>query len=255
MTNFMKVVISNQLVEVTQQSILPPSVTSLGGRKSTFKQGAESYKVNHQRSIIRARKNIRRLLECNFNEQYAFITLTFDPAENKDVTNIKRCNKLFSDFKKRLRYYLNTHNRPSFRYLGVIEFQDKQGSGRIHYHIVCNLTELCAVQLQRLWQYGRVHKVTTSSEVTENEKIAYYLSKGITDARLNGSKKYFHSRGLKQPIILDVEDQDEFYLHLNECQPTLKQGETYQSPFTGTSKYEQYYVKNTKELIHYVQKL
>ena len=79
------------------------------------------------------------------------------------------------------------------------------------------------------------------------------MKKGITDPRLNGHKRYFHSQGLKQPVILEGENAAQFYDWLEQCQATLKHGDTFHSPFTGETKYEQYYLKNAKGLMKYVQ--
>ncbi|MBO0997201.1 hypothetical protein IOC57_05405 [Bacillus sp. SD075] len=253
---YTKAIISNQLVEVTQQSYLPTTGrTSQGGRKPFTNQSKENYQVNIKKGINRARKQIRRLLECNFTDQYAFVTLTFTPSKEIDLTDIKSCNKMFADFKKRLAYYLKTNNLPDFKYLGVTEFQDKKRQGAIHYHLVCNLTDIPSDTLQQLWQYGWVNKAITLSNAVANEKIAFYLNKGITDPRLNGHKRYFHSYGLKKPITLEIKNPAEFYNYLDDCQPTLTDGNTFHSPYTGETKYEQYYVENTKELLEYVQEL
>lgn len=171
MSQYTKAIISNKLAEVTQQSYLPPSGrTSLGGCKPYTNQSIENYRTNQKVSINCARKNIQRLLECNITEQYAFITLTFRPIEKIDVTNIKACNDLFSRFKKRLSHHLKKNNLPNFRYLGVIEFQDKHRQGAIHYHVVCNLIEIPLETLQEIWLYGLVHRVVATSDVIQNEK-------------------------------------------------------------------------------------
>ncbi|MED4533214.1 hypothetical protein P9241_13410 [Metabacillus fastidiosus] len=162
---------------------------------------------------------------------------------------------MFADFKKRLSYYLKTNNLPDFKYLGVLEFQDKNRQGAIHYHLVCNLTQVDSNILQQLWRYGWVHKSVNTSNATKNEKIAFYLDKGITDQRLNGHKKYFHSHGLKQPTIHEITNPVEFYSHLDKCKPTLKDDKTYHSQYTGETKYQQYYVEDVKELNKYVQEL
>lgn len=256
MTHYMKAVVSNCLVEVTQQSLFPPTGrTSSGGRKPLSTSNIDSYEANLKVSISRAKKRIRRLLECNFTDYYAFLTLTFKYSEEGDISDLKHCNKLFAVFKKRLAYYLKKNKLPNFKYIGVTEFQDENRSGAVHYHIVSNLTKVPAEILQELWEYGWVNKILTTSDVTENEKIVHYLNKEINDQRLNGYKRYFHSHGLMQPINIEVKNSVEFYQHLDKCQPTLKHGETYHSPYTGDTKYEQYYVKNAKELIDYVQEL
>jgi hypothetical protein len=256
MTQYMKAIISNKYVEVTQQSS-PPFVrrTSSGGRKSFSNQSIENYEANLKVSINRARKRIRRLLECNFTDKYAFVTLTFKPSEEIDVTDIKICHKMFCDFKKRLTYYLQKNQLPEFKYLGVIEFQDENRQGAVHYHLVCNLIEIPLGTLQELWQNGWVYRSIVKSDVLENEKIVHYLNKGITDKRLRGKKKYLHSKGLKQPLALTIEDPEEFYDALDKFESTLIDGGTYHSPFYGETKYENYYVKNVEELINHVQEL
>jgi hypothetical protein len=252
-----KAVISNKLVEVILQSQqISVGRSSSGGRKSYSIQNIENHATNLKVSINRARNQIRRLLECNFtDDKYVFLTLTFKPNKEVDITDIKSCNKLFAKFKKRLAYYLTKNNLPEIKYLGVIEFQDGNRLGAIHYHIICNLVEIPVEKLKELWQYGFVHKAIIKSNATRNEKITYYLNKGMADPRLNGHKRYFHSHSLKQPITVDVKDQEEFYSKLNKCNPTLKNGSTFQIPFLGEAKYEKYYVKNIKELIEYAQEL
>jgi hypothetical protein len=256
MTNYTKAIISNKLVEVTQQSFLPPSGrTSLGGRKHSTEQINENYEDNVKKSISRAKKQIRRLLECNFTDHYAFVTLTFAPSEYVNVNDIRECNKMFADFKKRLAYYLEKNKLSKFKYIGVTEFHDKNRQGAVHYHLFCNLTNVPTKKLQALWEYGFVNKVLITSNAIENERLAYYINKGIADQRLNGYKKYFRSHGLKQPIILEVKNPDEFYQCLEKCEPTFRTGGPYKSTYTGDTNYLQYYVKHTKELIKYVQEL
>lgn len=256
MSLYTKATISNRYIEVTHQSHLPfINRTSSGGRKPSSNHSMENHEANLKQSINRARKQIRRLLECNFTDQYAFVTLTFAPSEEIDVTDIKSCSKMFADFKKRLDYSLKKNQLPAFKYLGVMEFQDQNRQGAIHYHLVCNLIEISLDALQNIWQHGQVHRTITKSDATQNEKISYYLRKGITDPRLSNSKKYFRSQGLKQPITLEIMDPEEFYNSLDKCQPTLLTGGTYHTPFSGETQYEHYYIKNTKGLIEYVQKL
>lgn len=256
MAQYTKAIISSNYVELTHQTTPPPiKTTSAGGRKPSSKQSMDNYETNLKVSISRARKQIRRLLECNFTNQYAFLTLTFKPSEELDVTDIKSCNKMFADFKKRLSYYLKKNQLPDFKYLGVVEFQEENRGGAIHYHMICNLTKIPLKTIQDLWTCGWIHRTIAKSNAIENEKIANYLRKGISDQRLNNSKRYFRSQGLKQPIIVEINNHEEFYCNLDECQPTLIDGGTYYSPFSGETKYENYYVDNAKELIEYVQEL
>lgn len=252
MKSYSKAIISNNFVEVIQQAYSPNiKRTSLGGRKPTSNQTMENFEANIKVSINRARKRIRRLLECNFTNQYAFITLTFKPTNEFDLSDINTCNKLFRDFKKRLTYYLKKNRYSKFTYLGVTEFNNEQGN--IHYHLVCNLIDISTKTIENIWSYGFVSKIVSDSCPTDNEKIAYYLNKGIADKRLNGHDRYLKSHKLKQPIIYEIENIADFYAYLDECIPSFKHGVTYNSPYTGETKYEQYYLENAKELINYVQ--
>ena len=114
---YTKAIISNKLVEVTKRSSPPPTGrTSLGGRNPSINKSSENYEINVKKSSSRARKKIRRLLECNFTDYYAFVTLTFKPSEEMDITDIKSCNKLFADFKKRLAHYLKKQQLSDFKY-------------------------------------------------------------------------------------------------------------------------------------------
>ncbi|WP_379969112.1 hypothetical protein [Ectobacillus sp. sgz5001026] len=252
----MKITMSNKYVEVTQLSFIPcMNRTSSGGRKPYPNQSTEDYENNKKVAINRARKNIRRYLECNFTDRYAFLTLTFKSSQDIDVTNLNSCQQAFIDFKKRLAYYLQKNDLSKFEYLGVTEFQDKNRGGAIHYHLVCNLIDIPSEVIQELWQYGGINREIIQSDAHGNERITNYIKKGITDDRLNSGHRFFHSRGLKTPISITVEDSEDFYNLLDKCQPTLLHSAEYQTPMFGEIKQEDYYVKNPKELMNYVQEL
>lgn len=253
---FTKAVISHRNIEITHQGFRSNTrKTSSGGRKSFSNMDPDSLETNQKISIKRAQRNLRRLLECNFTDTYAFLTLTFNGSISTDITDISNCQKKFNDFKKRVAYYTEKNHLPDFQYIAVIEFQDQNRKGAIHFHVVCNLIKVSNPTLKELWQNGYVHSAIVNSDITENKKIAFYLSKGITDERLTGKKKYYHSRNLKKPLMIDIEDVEEFYKTLNKCQSTFITGGAYMSPFSGETKYENYYINNPKELINYVQNL
>jgi hypothetical protein len=169
MKPYIKATISNNFVEIQQQSNPPISrPNSYGGRCKVRYQTIEQHQANIRVSINRARLMIRRMLECNFTEQYAFVTLTFAPSNEIDVTDNKICNKLFNKFKKRLSYYFKNNRLPEFMYLGVTEFQDETRKGPIHYHIVCNLIETPTEMIQILWSYGEVNKTIVTTDAVDN---------------------------------------------------------------------------------------
>ncbi|NRD78546.1 hypothetical protein HPT25_14370 [Bacillus sp. BRMEA1] len=82
---YTKVILSGRLLEVSQQST-PPLVPrkSAGGRKPYGSVEKMNHDTNKKVSINRARAEIKRLLECNFQNHYAFLTLTFRPSKEHD---------------------------------------------------------------------------------------------------------------------------------------------------------------------------
>ncbi|QHT45581.1 hypothetical protein M662_03325 [Bacillus sp. SB49] len=242
---YTNVIISKQFIEVKRQSI-PPLIprTQRGGRKKNFNATEDSCnELNHRVSVNRARKNIRRLLECNFSFGYSFLTLTFNQDTTHDITDYSQCYKAFCDFKKRLSYYLKTMELPVFKYIGVTEFQD-QRNGAIHYHLVCNLNTVNRLKVEELWGNGWVNLQQVVASPTDNEKISSYMKKGISDPRLNKRKKYFRSQHLEKPIYIDLtEDQEKLDQLINSNTLKLSE-ESYQSPIYGAVNLATYYINN-----------
>ncbi|EML6324225.1 hypothetical protein QCQ60_004516 [Bacillus cereus] len=253
---YTKVVISNKFVEVYTQSVPPIQPNkSLGGRKKSIYSKPEENPTNLQISINRARKKIHRLIECNFNNDYIFLTLTFKETLAIDITSYDQCHKAFCDFKKRLSYYLTKNHMPSFKYIGITEFHDKNRNGTIHFHLICNLTFISRDILQILWTHGIIHTSKNNSDYSNNKKIAYYLHKGINDPRLTGKKKYFCSQGLQKPISITLDNPDDFFDSLDQIGITPLDTKTYYSNLYGDIQYQTYYLNKAKELLNYVQEL
>ena len=100
----------------------------------------EQKEKNYNQQVIKRRNNVRRLLCCNFSDKDKFFTLTFENNE----TDIQKCDKEFKKFIQRLKY---TYKLKDFKYLAVIEFQER---GAVHYHIICNLPYVPQKELQEL---------------------------------------------------------------------------------------------------------
>lgn len=241
-------IISNNFIEIKQQSIPPiVPIASGGGRKKLSYQTSEQSERNLKTSINRARKQIRRLLECNFSEGYTFVTLTFNEDKNHNIRDYDQCYKAFCDFKKRLAYFLSKHSHSSFKYIGVTEFQEERG-GAIHYHLICNLHQISKLDLSKLWGNGWVDIKHIKSSPADNEKIANYMKKGIADSRLHQKKKYFRSQGLTEPECLTIENEIEFMKALNDSSCSYLNSESYYSPMYGEVRLSTYYSINAKEL-------
>jgi hypothetical protein len=188
-----------------------------------------------QRTNIRARNQIRRLINMNFNNQSLFVTLTFA----KNIQDIAYANDEFKKFIKRIR-----RKQDDFAYVSVMEFQKR---GAIHYHMVCNwkITWETHEELQwreqeiaRIWRHG----FCDIQEITKLDNVGAYLIKYMTkdnvDDRLNGKKRYFHSRNLDQPIELTGEEARKVIEeYLNKIPVFTNE---YSSEWTGKVMYREY---------------
>ncbi|MEN9551646.1 MAG: hypothetical protein RI935_23 [Candidatus Parcubacteria bacterium] len=165
----------------------------------------ERRKRNRKLAMIRASKTLIRLIDCNVYQYKntvgriylpVFLTLTF----KEDVREQKEANRLFTLFIKRLNYHVNKKIRNPLRYSVVIEFQDLNRKGVIHYHtLFYDLPFIRSTTLENLWGEGsininKVHKVKKIGLY-----VSKYMSKNFEDPRLDGHKRYFSSRGLIKP--------------------------------------------------------
>lgn len=161
---------------------------------------------SRERSLRRAKTNLRRLINSNIG-QYGreftakFLTLTF----KENVQDIKQANYEFKKFIQRLNYKLYGTKKANLKYTTVIEFQKR---GAIHYHtIVYNMPYLKANEISNVWENGfiKINKIDDVDNV--GAYVGEYLGqaekgqgKNIEDDRLRGQKTHFSSRGLFKPV-------------------------------------------------------
>jgi hypothetical protein len=188
-------------------------------------------------SARRAKRKIKRTIRANafnwFNEKqkpYLPITLTLTFAE--DIKDIETANNLFTDFIQRLNYSVNLMERNCdkkeakknrLKYSAVIEFQDKNRGGVIHYHMIFyNLPKMAKIydRLAKIWGQGYfwvgtkskngkkgVKALNTEKKVQKVvEYFTKYITKSFNDERLKNKKKYFNSRELIKPAEIEVEE-------------------------------------------------
>jgi hypothetical protein len=188
-------------------------------------------------SARRAKRNISRLIRTNAfnwldsdNNPYMPITLTLTFAD--EVKDIETANGLFSDFIQRLNYSVNLTERKYnkkeakknlLKYSAVIEFQDKNRGGVVHYHMIFyNLPKMTKIydRLTKIWGKGYFWVGTKTKNrkkgfayINDNKRLkkiveyfTKYISKSFEDERLKNKKKYFNSRELIKPTELEVEE-------------------------------------------------
>lgn len=145
-------------------------------------------------NVRRTRIKIRRLVNSN-QDLNKFMTLTF----NSSITDLSSANPYFRLFIKRLvRIY------PKFKYLCVPEFQPN--SGRVHYHLLCNIPFINKLDLEKIWGNGYVFIRKIDSIDNLGAYICKYLGKANFDTRYFKKNKFFYSQNLIKPLIIDKID-------------------------------------------------
>jgi predicted metal-dependent hydrolase len=163
----------------------------------------EQEKEIQLRSGTRAKQELRRLVDANHKqwkssdgrqERQKFITLTF----TENMQDLLKANSLFTDFIKRLNYFLTKSKTNQLKYVAVHELQKR---GAIHYHIIFfNLPYVRNDRLEKIWGHGFTKPKVISSIKNIGNYMAKYLTKQDHTAREKHQKRYFASRGLKKPF-------------------------------------------------------
>lgn len=228
-----KIVITKGICEVLRYERLN---TKGGGAR----EGDGEYSdANYKQSQRRRRNTIRQLICTNFDAGSKFLTLTFGNGMGFDITDVQACNGYFRKFVLRLK-----RRYPGFKYVAVIEFQDKNGRGAVHYHMICNLPYIKKEELAEIWAGGFI-KVNAIDKVDNvGAYVIKYMTVDMDDKRLAGQNAYLHSRGLEKPVELATWRQDnaeawqEIHNALENEKPSYEA--TYESEVAGRCEYRQY---------------
>lgn len=194
-------VISGPIVEVYEYEREILEGFSLGKESKSLGRSSEASpedkEINREKVYNRAKRDLRRLINTNIQQESKFVTLTF--ADN--VQDFETANHEFTLFIKRLSYYLGH----KVSYVCVPEFQKR---GAIHYHLLMfNVPYIENSKLRDIWGQGFV-RINGIKEVDNvGAYVCKYMSKDMnTDERLRGYKCYFSSRGLDKPIEIKEKD-------------------------------------------------
>jgi len=183
-----KAIVSGDIVEFIEYE-----KSILYGCEAPFKGGKGSKHVlKTLSSTNKAKMALRRLINTNScNTETKFITLTY--AE--DIFDIKKSKDDFKKFIKRWNYERHKLGQAPLKYVYVIEFQDLNRGGVIHFH--CLFFELAFFKVQTLemlWGHGRVDLKKMKSD-NLGAYLVKYMSKAVNDERLIGVDLYGRSRG------------------------------------------------------------
>lgn len=230
---YKKYIVCKNVIEVYEYERL--NVNGGGAR-----EGDGEYKDQNYKQSKRKRRNaIRQLITSNFDCTSKFVTLTFDNARDFDINDVKECNAYFKRFIQRLRRRYSV-----LEYVAVVEFQDKNDRGAVHYHMICNLPFVPKSELQKIWGAGfvKINKIDKVDNV--GAYVIKYMTADVDDKRLMGLKAYNSSHGLQKPVEVKTwAPEDEYIVHdmdayLKNIEPSYSA--KYESSEAGHIEYRQY---------------
>jgi hypothetical protein len=144
----------------------------------------------------RAKNEFRRLVISNFTTKSKFVTLTFRDGSVADVKDVRECNHEFKKFIQRLRRRFG-----NFKYVKVIEFQDSNDRGAVHYHMMSDLPYIDNNELAGIWGHGYIGINRIDHVDNLGAYMMKYMVKDFNDDRLSGEKAYTASKNLIRPIV------------------------------------------------------
>lgn len=238
---FKKFIVTNGIIETYEYESLNTAGPCIK-YKDRPKEGEGKYSEENyiRRQQIR-RDTIRRLITQNFDtDNSKFITLTFRDNDNLDIRSVSDCNKEFKKFIQRMRYRYS-----DFEYVTVLEFQDKNKRGAVHYHMICNLPYVKKSELAKIWSNGFV-KINAIDKVDNlGAYVIKYMTKENADTRLKGLKAYNCSKGLKRPSEFKSWGSMDEFMVINQIENELKEKKPvysakYTSENSGEITYQQF---------------
>jgi len=202
-----------------------PLPKSGGGIK---KANSEQAKINRKRNAYRSKRKFIDLCQTNFGINDKFLTLNFADTLDFDVKNVDECNKRFSLFIRRLRNYYK-----KLKYIAVIEFQDKNQRGAVHYHLICNLPYIHWSTLKKIWMYGDINIKRPETIKDIFWYLPKYFNKNAEDKRLIGHRTFFYSKNLDKPIVIIDDRAEPIADRLEMIGKQIGKTQEYQSDYHG----------------------
>lgn len=191
---YIKVFISGDIIEVKEYSRLNTAMTFDDDLEKAPPGESLDNAENYRRRNQLRRDMIRRLACHNFSNKSKFVTLTFRDNDNFDIKDPIACNAEFGKFRKRLKRKFG-----NIKHLAVIEFQDKNDRGAVHYHCFFDLPYISAKELEAIWGNGFI-KINAINHVDNlGAYVIKYMTKDTEDDRLKGIKAYNTSKNLDRP--------------------------------------------------------
>ncbi len=242
-----KVVVSGNIIEIYryERGVLKGFVNECGRAGNGFITDEQREK-NREVSLMRARRDLRRIVNANVDQwgddvTCKFVTLTFkDNVKDVDLANYE-----FRQFIKRLNYKVYGEKCSNLKYTAVVEFQER---GAVHYHVIFyNLPYTKADVIEEVWGNGfiKINKIDDIDNV--GAYVCKYLTKGQDDERLRGRKCYFNSRGLFKPVVIEDKKKIET-IKKSLSDEFMTVSTQYENEHLGKISYRQYNMKRARNV-------
>jgi hypothetical protein len=245
--NYVRLKVSGPVVEATCfEKPVWTDGKSNGGRKS-IEEGMEltpeQKAKNRKDTAHRVRGRVADLARCNFQVKYAkFVTLTFRDGAIEDVTDSREAIQCIKTFIQRMRWRYG-----GFRYLWAMEYQDTNGRGAVHYHMLMDIQPKIPLGvLNQCWSWGGTH-ITAIRHVTDLGKyLVKYVSKTIGDLRRGDSHLYGHGQGMNEPEVFYGQEADAVWKQLGIKKEHLVSSRDYETEYQGQCHQEEYNLSKVK---------
>jgi hypothetical protein len=241
MSKGFKLIANGHILEVYEYEREVLTGVKKGGRKSKDDEEISDRKEEIRRtSSVKARNEVRRKIMANFSEHSKFWTFTFRDTDKFDITNVQECNYQFKKAIQRIKYKYG-----NFKYIAVIEYQDKNDRGAVHYHMICDLPYIKHEEMQnKLWKYGHCFVNDINHVDNVGAYVIKYMIKDVYDERLEGQKSYLCSQGLNKSVIIRGNIVEDILKQYGIDENTKKVFTShYESEHNGTITYKEYNLK------------
>jgi hypothetical protein len=159
-----------------------------------------------------------------------------------DIRDVDQTNKDFKKFIQRLRDYVESigYDR-NFKYLAVIEFQDENRAGVVHYHMIADIPYIENEKLRDVWGQGwvRINKIDHCDNV--GAYVVKYMVEDMNDPRLRRRKAYLVGKGMEKSEVIQGEVAHVELLRMEKESKKNKVYEnSYPSEYCGTITFTEY---------------
>ena len=239
-----KYIITGNVIEVYTYEKYTAGTGGKREKKDKLKNDFDELTLLNYKNHCQVRlNNIRRLACSNFSRNSTFVTLTFDDAKvDFDIKNVNVCRYHFKKFIQRLKYVLQNQN---LKYLAVVEFQDSNDRGAIHYHVLFDIPYIDFAILSNTWGMGFCWITNIQHVDNVGAYLVKYICKDGGDPRLMGKNAYLHSKNLHKPtsyILLDDQEAAPVYYQIDTVIANLETVYecNYNTELLGKVNYKQY---------------